>query len=259
MKTINIPIQLLGQSGCRLECFGSIIYVDPYLSNSVQELDAPDLDRLIPIPMHAENVTDADWVLITHDHIDHCDPHTLPQIALSSKQVTFIGSAPVLEKLLEWGIPGAQLHLAQESWVWLSESLKIHAIPAAHPTIERDQKGNLKCVGYMLEIKGKRLYIAGDTGVTQEIIDVLEGLRPISAAILPVNEHNFFRGRRGIIGNMSAREAFQLSDEIGVNTMIPVHWDMFAVNSVSIEEIRAVYEATKPGFELEIQPSTIVL
>ena len=117
MKTISVPIQLLGQSGCRLDCFRSIIYIDPYLSNSVQELDAPDLDRLVPIPIRPEDVRDADWVLITHDHIDHCDPHTLPQIASSSMQAKFLGSAPVLEKLLEWGIPGSRLHLAKESWV----------------------------------------------------------------------------------------------------------------------------------------------
>lgn len=259
IKSHNLPIQLLGQSGCRLNCLGTIIYVDPYLSNSVQELDAPDLQRLHPVFLRAEDVKDANWVLITHDHMDHCDPHTLPKIALSSKHAMFVGPAPVLDKLLRWGIPGSRLQLVEESWVSISENLQIHAVPAAHPAIVRDKQGNLSCVGYILEIQGKRLYIAGDTGVTQEILDILEHMRPISAAILPVNEHNFFRGRRGIIGNMSIREAFQLSDEIGINTMIPVHWDMFADNSVSLDEIRAVYKATKPEFDLEIEPSFVTL
>jgi len=66
-----IPLRLLGQSGCRLSFPGCTVYVDPYLSHSVQALDAPDLVRLVPIPLTPAEVTDADWVLITHDHIRH--------------------------------------------------------------------------------------------------------------------------------------------------------------------------------------------
>src|SRR3546814_13400409 len=68
-QPLHIPVQLLGQSGCRLGFQGGTVYLDPYLSNSVQELDAPDLARLLPIPCRPEQITDADWVLITHEHI----------------------------------------------------------------------------------------------------------------------------------------------------------------------------------------------
>ena len=95
----KISLQLLGQSGCRIEYDGVVIYMDPYLSNSVQELDASDLERLIPVPMLPESVTDADWVIITHEHIDHCDPHTLPTIAEASPDCRFIGPPPVLNRL----------------------------------------------------------------------------------------------------------------------------------------------------------------
>lgn len=96
----EISLQLLGQSGCRIEYGGSVIYMDPYLSNSVQELESPDLERLIPIPVKPEEIIDADWILITHDHIDHCDPHTLPVIANVSPGCRFVGPLPVLDKLL---------------------------------------------------------------------------------------------------------------------------------------------------------------
>ncbi|MCH8331698.1 MAG: hypothetical protein IH946_10050, partial [Bacteroidetes bacterium] len=59
---IEVSLKLLGQSGCRIEYDGTVIYMDPYLSNSAQELDAPDLERLIPVPVQPESVTDADWV-----------------------------------------------------------------------------------------------------------------------------------------------------------------------------------------------------
>jgi hypothetical protein len=38
-------------------------------------------------------------------------------------------------------------------------------------------------------------------------------LGPIDVAFLPMNERSFFRKRRGIIGNMSVREAFAMAAE----------------------------------------------
>jgi glycosyltransferase involved in cell wall biosynthesis len=76
---------------------------------------------------------------------------------------------------------------------------------------------------------------------------------------LPVNEHNFFRGRRGIIGNMSIREAFGLASEIGAKQVVATHWDMFAANSVEPDEIRLVHQKLDPGFALLIHPSVIHL
>jgi L-ascorbate metabolism protein UlaG (beta-lactamase superfamily) len=252
-----IPLRLLGQSGCRLSFPGCTVYVDPYLSHSVQALDAPDLVRLVPIPLTPAEVTDADWVLITHDHIDHCDPHTLPILAQASPGARFLGPPPVLRALVGWGIAQDRLQPVAEAWFDLAPGVKVQAVPAAHPEISRDQAGCLECVGFVLECSGRRLYIAGDTSVRQPLLDALAALAPVSAAILPVNEKNFFRSRRGIIGNMSIREAFQLADEIGAETVVPVHWDMFAANAVGPAEIEAVYMQMNPTFRLLMQPQHI--
>ena len=36
----------------------------------------------------------------------------------------------------------------------------------------------------------------------------------------------------GLIGNMDAREAVRLSQEIGVRVLVPMHWDLFRGNTV---------------------------
>lgn len=257
--SLRVPLRLLGQSGCRLSLGGTIFYVDPYLSDSVRTLDAPDLHRLQPIPVEPENIDDADWVLITHEHIDHCDPHTLPKLAKASPKARFIGPRPVLRRLLEWGIVADRMALAQEEWSALGGTVRVHAIPAAHPEIERDADGSLSCVGYLLEYAGRRLYLAGDTRAHQEIIDALVKHGPVHTAFLPVNEPNFFKGRRGIIGNMSVREAFQFATEIGAKQVVTVHWDMFAANAVDPDEIRTVYRHLKPAFSLLLKPEAINL
>lgn len=253
----QIPVKLLGQSGCRFNFPDLIIYFDPYLSNSVQELDSPDLKRLIDIPFAPEAVTDADWVLISHEHIDHCDPYTLPKLAQASPKCRFMGPQVVMDKLADWGIASERLFLALEDWQEIGASVKLRAIPAAHPTINRDTKGNLAAVGYLFEYQRQRIYLAGDTSVTQRVIDTLLGEMPIHTAFIPINEHNFFKERRGIIGNMSLREAFGFAEEIGVQQLVPVHGDMFEINYMSPAEIQAVYDHIHPKFRLLFQPDMI--
>lgn len=253
---MRIPVQYLGQSGWKLSFPELTIYVDPYLSNSVQEMDAADLERLKPIPYPPESVTDADYVLITHEHMDHCDPHTIPNIAKASPHAIFVGPQPVIDILRQWGVEETRLKLAQEAWTSLSAGqVKIRATPAAHLEIVRDEQGNLACIGFLIEFRSKTIYIAGDTCLKPEIIEAVAAHTPIHIAVLPVNEHNYYRARRGIVGNMSIREAIQFAKDIGARNMVAVHWDMFQINSAYPDEIRLIHTRENPGFSLSINPS----
>ncbi len=255
---MKIPVQFLGQSGWKMMFPGAVIYVDPYLSNSVEELDAPDLKRLKAIPFKPDEVIDADYILITHDHMDHCDPYTLPIIANSSPSAKFVGPQPVIDKLIKWGIAPERVVLSREDWMSLSDGgLKICAIPAAHLTIERDSSGNLLFVGYIIQYAGKNIYIAGDTCVDEGVINCVKSFSPIHTAILPVNEHNYYRAKRGIVGNMSIREAFQFAEDINAKNVIPVHWDLFEINAAYPEEIKLIYEKNNHSFRLSIDPKFI--
>ena len=243
-------IEHLGQTGLRIDLGDLTVLVDPYLSHSVQEMDAPDLIRQVPIPYQPHELSTVDWVLITHEHMDHCDPHTLPSMAQASKQARFVGPLAVRRQLEHWGIPSERIVAAPTEEIELGEGLYMQAIPAAHPRIRLDQDGHPQAVGYLFTHNGTKLYLAGDTSVCDELLDALKRVGTIDIALLPVNEDNFFRRRRGIVGNMSIREAFGLAAELGIQHVVPVHWDMFAVNSANPEEIEAVYKAYNWPFQL---------
>lgn len=248
----------LGQEGYRFQFGRTVVYVDPYLSDYVETVEGPDLRRLRPIPFAPELITDSDWVLVTHVHIDHCDPLTLVPIAEKSPSCRFIGPAPVTEVLTQCGIDKKRVELANEAtWSMLGESLRVIAVPAAHPTVVRDRDGCAQCIGYVIEYLGRRIYHAGDTSVTDELLWRLKELAPIEIAFLPVNERNYFRDRRGIIGNMTIREAFAFAEEIGAKTLVPMHWDMFSPNCVPREEIELAYKLFKPAFEMKFYPSRL--
>jgi L-ascorbate metabolism protein UlaG (beta-lactamase superfamily)/GT2 family glycosyltransferase len=257
--TMPIPLTLLGQSGCLMQFPSALVCLDPYLSDSVSELDAPDLVRQTPIRVTPEDLSDLDWLLLTHEHIDHCDPHTVPRIADACPQARFLGPEAVLAQLRAWDIDETRLVRADERWIELAADLRVHPVPAAHPEIERDSEGCLRYVGYVLEHAGERIYHAGDTSLEQAVIDAVAEHAPVNTAFLPVNERNFFRERRGIIGNMSIRDAFGFAEAIGVRHLVPVHWDMFAANEVTPEEIRAVYRRSRWSFGMQLAPAAINL
>ena len=254
-----IETKTLGQSGFRLVFTDLVVYVDPYLSNSVEIFHSVELRRLVPIPIDPTEIKDASLVLITHDHTDHCDPNTLPFLAAASPKAYFVGPSPVRKKLLEWGIHHSRVLPAIEEWKQFSSDLLIHSIPAAHPKIEYDSDGHSLCVGYLLQYKGNKLYLAGDTSPDQQIIDILLTFLPIHTAFLPVNEKNFFRSKSGIIGNMSVREAFAFAQELQIRNFVPVHWDMFDFNSTYIDEIQLIYKNSSPNFYLSLCPKFIAV
>ena len=236
-----MEIEYLGQSGFKINHQRQCILIDPYLSNSVEILDSPDLIRQVPIPYKPESLTNINWILITHEHIDHCDPHTIPIISKYNPNAKFIGPSPVRKILKKWNIPLSNIVELENHEIDLGNDLNILPVPSSHPKLVVSDDGFPSNVGWIIDNKKSRLYFAGDTSVNEELINFLKKLPKVDLAILPVNENNYFRRRRGIIGNMSIREAFGLTDELEIRKLFPVHWDMFEINSAIPEEIEIIY------------------
>jgi len=257
VRDITINVTPLGQVGYKLEFNGVVIYIDPYLSNSVQEKEDKGCERLLPIPIIPEHIEDANFILITHGHRDHCDEDTLKPLSKSSPHSIFVCPENVYSKLAGMGIPNERINVIQGKPLKVRKNITIYAVPAAHPKVEKNEKGGWSCIGYVIEFEQKRLYHAGDTSVAMEIIDELSALGEIDIAFLPVNERNFYRDRKGILGNMSIREAFEFAEEIKAGIVVPTHWDMFAVNQVYREEIELLYNKIRPHFKLLFEPKNL--
>ena len=244
-------ILALGQVGFKLTVENTVIYIDPYLSNSVQEKEDPEISRLVPVPVDPSEIRDADFVLITHAHRDHCDEDTLLPLSKASSQAVFVGPKPVCTSLAKIGIDNKRTICVETLPVSLTEKIMLHVVPAAHPEIKTNNDGaGWQCVGYVLEAIGKRVYHAGDTSLREEIIKCIKKIGDIDIAMIPVNEQNYMRKKQGIIGNMTVREAFYLGEQIGAKTFIPTHWDMFAQNQVYKQEIELLYKLIGPPFNL---------
>lgn len=229
----TLAIWYLGQESVIIKGDGITIYVDPYLSG---DLDTGDWRRVFPAPIAPEEIQSVDLCLITHEHDDHMDARTLPWLHRSSPEAMIVAPACCKSALLEMGIPASGLITADDRQpLGLFSKLRLTPIAAAHEQLERDADGCPRYVGYVLELNGVTLYHAGDTLVYPELIARVSALKP-DIALLPINGRDYFRHQRGIVGNMDYREAAHFAREIGTDTVIPLHYDLFAVN------------AEKPGY-----------
>ena len=74
-----------------------------------------------------------------------------------------------------------------------------------------------------------RSYHSGDTSVTNKLVERVREFKP-HIAILPINGGDYERTARGIVGNMTGREAADFGVAVGADLIIPAHYDMFPNN-----------------------------
>jgi len=108
-------------------------------------------------------------------------------------------------------------------------------VPAAHETIERDESGRCKFLGYVVRFGPWTVYHSGDTVLYDGMVERLRRYE-IDVALLPINGRS---PDRGVPGNLWGREAARLAQDIAARLVIPCHFDMFEFNTATPVELSA--------------------
>jgi len=226
----------LGQSGFLLQWQGQHLLFDPYLSDSLTKkyaaTDKPHV-RMTERVVAPERLNFIDVVTSSHNHTDHLDPETLVPLLRANPKIDLVipeaNREFVIDQLkivaeLPRGLDGGQFTTVA--------GFRIHAVPAAHEQLDRDENGRHKFLGYVVEFDGAFIYHSGDTVLYDGMI---EGLRrwPIDMALLPINGR---APERRVAGNLRGREAAQLAKDIGSRFVIPCHYEMFEFNTATPDE-----------------------
>ena len=226
----------LGQSGFLLQWQGVHVLLDPYLSDSLtkkySQTDKPHV-RMTEQVIDPAQLLFVDIATSTHNHTDHLDADTLCPILERNPNLKLVvpeaNRAFVIERLkIDPAIP---IGLNHGTSVELS-GIKFSGVASAHETLDRDEHGRARYLGYVLQFGGWSIYHSGDT-VRYE--GMAEKLRPfkIDVALLPINGR---APERRIPGNLFGREAAQLAKDIAAKLVIPCHYEMFEFNTASPDE-----------------------
>lgn len=224
------------------------VAIDPFLGEHELRLFAPP-----GIEILGERL---DWLLATHEHLDHLDTLSLPAIADRHDQLRILLPTPLIPQV-ERLVPRSRIvGVTPGDVLALSPDVEVEVVPAFHGVTVQDgyttgapAGGAARFVGYVLRGGGITLYHSGDTLITTELVGALEGLA-VDVALLPVNGRDYYREQAGLVGNMNVREAVRLAQALGVDTLVPMHWDMFRGNT---ERPGAVLdEVAESGVQLNV-------
>ncbi|HET6712561.1 MAG TPA: MBL fold metallo-hydrolase [Actinomycetota bacterium] len=230
-----------GQAGFAVAAGGRMTLIDPFLS--------PHAARRYDPSMPPSSASGVDLVLCTHEHLDHLDPAGAPAIAAASPGAVFVVPTPIVDQVTEVGIAPDRVLGVQPGERHEVAGFTVDAVPACHGVTMDDaygfgeelSGGAIRFLGYVIDAGGVRIYHAGDTIHFEGMEASVRALEP-DVALLPVNGRHAQREARGIVGNLNEREAAWLAAEVGAETLIPMHHDMFDGN---LGSAAAVVEAAE--------------
>lgn len=246
--TPRLAVYGLGQVGVVLTALqhdGAYLAIDPYLTDSIEQQEpGTEFVRAFAPPCKPEDLRDATGVLITHHHGDHLDPLTVSRLAAAAPALTIAAPAPHRHLLGDAGVAPEQRLEAREGESFAMGPFRITPVGASHTSYEFDEHGDHVFLGYFIELDDMRIYHAGDTVLTEELLEAVRAFAP-HVAFLPINGGDYARTSRNIVGNMNYREALDLTALAGIEIVFPMHIDLFPNNrenpSYFVDDLYARY------------------
>ncbi len=232
----HLRLWWLGQSGFLVQWQGRHLLLDPYLSDSLTakyaSTDKPHV-RMTTRVIAPERLDFIDVVTSSHSHTDHLDAETLrplfkvnPRLRLaapeSSRQLAAERAGVAPETLVSMDA-GKSTSVA---------GFTLTAVPAAHESLEKDEHGRYRFLGYIVECGPWTIYHSGDTVRYDGMIGLLSRWK-IDVALLPINGRH---PSRRVAGNLDGAEAAGLGKAIAARLVIPCHYEMFEFNTANPRE-----------------------
>ena len=204
------------QGSFLFESDGFRLLVDPYISDAVER--GQRLTRLAPPPLAASELRPS-AIYCTHDHMDHLDPIGLPEILSLNPGVRVAGPDSIRRRFEKLGLDSSRV----DTWA-IGSRRELGPFPL---TVVKAFHSDPSATGFLLEAKGLLFYFSGDTLFSDDlpklILDAAGG-RAIDCAFVCIN---------GRLGNMNAGEALQTVKAIHAAIAVPMHYGLFAENTVA--------------------------
>lgn len=156
-----------------------------------------------------DGLHDADYIFITHSHFDHLSAEDIAKVV---KKETVIVAPESIEAEVRKAVPKSKIISVQPSQKLNAGDIPVETIHAYNKLKPFHPKRN-NWVGYIVNIGGKRIYIAGDTDLTKDALEV-----KCDIAMIPVG------GKYTI----DAKHAAKLINAIKPEVAVPTHYGEIA-------------------------------
>jgi N-acyl-phosphatidylethanolamine-hydrolysing phospholipase D len=215
---------------------GSVAFLtDPMFSADCSPYPVPRIPRHVAPGIAIADLPAIDGVLLSHGHYDHCDAASLRALRPSEVCAVPLG----LEPLVRGCMPAVEV--VEAEWGDRIEGdargipFALTCLPAQHAAARSafDRNTTLWC-GWLIEIAGKRVYFAGDTGYAEFFGELGTLIGGIDMALLPIGAYRPRWFMKSV--HCDPSEAVRIHRELRAHRSLAMHWGTFVLTDEPLGE-----------------------
>ncbi|MDR2982071.1 MAG: MBL fold metallo-hydrolase [Puniceicoccales bacterium] len=215
----------VGHSTFLLQTTAGNFITDPVFSQHAGPLGISGPPRVHAPGVPFESLPKIDYILLSHDHYDHCDLKTLRRLMRrdSPVAITPLGNGRLFRRA------GFQKAIELDWWenAAISTDTRVTVTPAQHWS---KRLSSTRCSrlwgGFFLEIGSLRIYFTVDTGYNDQFFhDIRTRLGQPDLAMIPIGayEPRWFMTPQ----HCNPAEAVKIHQKIGSKLSLAMHWGTF--------------------------------
>ncbi len=234
-------LTFVGHSTWLIQTPGHHILTDPIYSRRAGPFNVLGPLRVREPAVPFDALPPISIVLLSHNHYDHCDIPTLRRLArrFDPLVVTPLGNDRLLRSI------GVRRVETLDWWDSSTASpLAVTVTPAQHFSARHPfDRNRALWGGFTLDVGGRRLYFAGDSGYGPMFRDIGQRLGPIDLALLPIGAYEPRWFMKDV--HMNPAEAVQAHLDLRVTQSLGMHHGTFQLTTEGIDEPLLALDAAR--------------
>lgn len=210
----------LGHASFFIRLAGVNILIDPVFYHVTM------VKRVAPFPIDPSHIKGLHYVLISHNHLDHCDRRSLALVSANNPQAIYLTGLK-MEGLLHKLTHSEKIQTA--GWYQqyqTDDRIRVYYLPARHWTKRGLRDENSQLWGaFVLQGGGKTIYFAADSGYGGHFADVGRLFPVIDYCIIGIGAYKpeWFMAQ----SHVSPVNAVRAFNDMHARVMIPMHYGTF--------------------------------
>jgi L-ascorbate metabolism protein UlaG (beta-lactamase superfamily) len=224
-------ITWLGHASFLIHLNGIRLLIDPVLTSSFF------LKRQSELPFKTEVFHNIDYILISHNHRDHCDKESIQLLAKQNPEATWLCGLGLDTLLLNKWTGSNKIHAAgwYQQYPLNNLLLQVAFLPTRHWSRRGLGDTNESLWGaFMIESRGKKIYFGGDSGYGNHVKKVAELFGVVDYYIAGIGAFapRWFMSP----SHMHPEEVVKTSNELKPTYLIPMHYGTFDLSDEPLLE-----------------------